>query len=116
MPLDHDHPHGENIEVLPERLSLQTEQATLPYLVYIQGGPGLNHLGRLEKPGGSDGLSMSSAYSLSTREGLGGAPRSVPGVWLYSLRPRRKRNTWRTFGPMPSFRTWKSSVRSWSDQ
>ena len=41
MPLDHDHPHGENIEVFArEIVAADRADDPLPYLVYIQGGPG----------------------------------------------------------------------------
>ncbi|MFD3473487.1 alpha/beta fold hydrolase [Streptomyces sp. NPDC058695] len=41
VPLDHDHPEGESIELFArEAVAIGKEHANLPWLLYLQGGPG----------------------------------------------------------------------------
>ncbi|MGW6354694.1 alpha/beta fold hydrolase [Streptomyces sp. NPDC055092] len=41
VPLDHDHPEGERIELFArEAVAIGKEHANLPWLLYLQGGPG----------------------------------------------------------------------------
>lgn len=41
VPLDHDHPEGEHIELFArEAVAIGKEHANLPWLLYLQGGPG----------------------------------------------------------------------------
>ncbi|MEU8483454.1 alpha/beta fold hydrolase [Streptomyces sp. NPDC048641] len=41
VPLDHDHPEGERIELFArEAVAVGKEHANLPWLLYLQGGPG----------------------------------------------------------------------------
>ncbi|MEK0097575.1 alpha/beta fold hydrolase [Streptomyces sp. A475] len=41
VPLDHDHPEGESIELFArEAVAIGKEHADLPWLLYLQGGPG----------------------------------------------------------------------------
>ncbi|MFH8734364.1 MULTISPECIES: alpha/beta fold hydrolase [unclassified Streptomyces] len=41
VPLDHDHPEGESIELFArEVVAIGKEHANLPWLLYLQGGPG----------------------------------------------------------------------------
>ncbi|MFB8265793.1 alpha/beta fold hydrolase [Streptomyces sp. NPDC055955] len=41
VPLDHDHPEGESIELFArEGVAIGKEHADLPWLLYLQGGPG----------------------------------------------------------------------------
>ena len=52
-PLDHDHPDGRRIEVFArEVVAADKERADLPYLLFLQGGPGGRRRGRRRRAAG----------------------------------------------------------------
>jgi hypothetical protein len=106
VPLDHADPGGPQIEVFAREVTAaQPAAADLPWLVYLQGGPGFGADAPVSRDGWLDRALRDYRVLCWTSAAPAGPPRPPGRPWPRSAPPAPRPTTWPTSGPTRSWPT-----------